>query len=158
MLPLVAAAALMLEADPPADVPLVPSATAPAPRDAKTHGDVLRARYAELDRDRPSIGGPTGLLVAGGVAMGNGALLALLAWYTLLTPVCGTTFLPLGGCRTSDSSSPSVLLGLALTAAAFGLVSLISGAVWLPIRKAERKPYTDEMEHIEQQLDGVTAG
>jgi hypothetical protein len=152
MLPLVAVAALMLEADPPADAPLGPTATAPAPSDA------LRARYAQLDRDRPSIGGPTGLLAGGGLAVGNGAVLALLEWYLLSLPQCGTTFLPLGGCRMSDASGPTFLIGLGLTLAAVGLVSLISGAIWLPIRKADRKPYTDEMERIEKQLDGVTAG
>jgi hypothetical protein len=152
MLPLVAAAALMLEADPPADTPLAAAAAAPA------RADALAARYAELERDRPSIGGPTGLLAAGGLAVGNGAVLALLEWYLLALPQCGTTFLPLGGCRNGDASGPTFLIGLGLTLAAVGLVSLISGAIWLPIRKAERKPYTDEMERIEKQLDFQKSG
>jgi hypothetical protein len=153
-------AAVMLWSLPaPEAAPVVPISLASAPRQARllevaalapgqaeagaTSPEAIRARIAELNQSRPSLGGPIAMLAVGVILLGSGLSFGIVgAEYVLLTAYLGTTLRSLG----------LIFLVAGLVAVVVGIPLVIVGAVGLRRALQERKAIRQELNELRQQL------
>jgi hypothetical protein len=104
---------------------------------AQMSREQLRAEYRRLDESRPGLGGPITAIALGGACIigGLGTL-----WVSFILALV--------------RAAPAVGVALGLGLLIGGGVLLTLGIVFLKLTIAERKPFGEAMDEIQQRLDG----
>lgn len=144
-------------AEPPSVEPRsAPVVVAPAPAPVSSTEERMRLAdeidYLEDERDdRYSLGGPIALMaVGGGLTLGGLLFLAQGAALKSAATVGGSS-------ASVGADAGSTLMGLGVMGLGFGGGFLIGGGVWLSKRIEKRRPYNDQIEALDKQIDYYSA-
>ena len=138
----------------PADAPLAADASPEIRRDltGMTH-EQLEQESKRLDALRPKFFGPAGLMIAGGV-VAYSSLVLFIGW--IAESLQGACISFGFGCFSPTHPNPNVqtaFLVSGFATLAVAVAGLVVGGIWLKVRGAQRRPYSDAIEAVEARVE-----